>query len=220
MWCLLLLLLLFTGLDCILAQYNSSIALPVQKVLFSIFMPIAILLLLVAIEVAVAYVRKHIHNRRQRQRQLPTHVATMGDELPAGVFAETAIVLAFFFLPSLLRTAYGLFACLQLDVPRPTAGTFFQFNAVGRFWLMDTNQQCFEGYHRVWALALGIPLLTLLLTVPVGVMVFLYLHRNKLQESYYLQHYGFLYTSYRLKRCWWEGALALQVSCLVPPAMG
>jgi hypothetical protein len=80
---------------------------------------------------------------------------------------------------------------------------------------MDTNQQCFEGYHRVWALALGIPLLTLLLMVPVAVMLFLWLHRDNLEESYYLQHYGFLYTSYRLKRCWWEGALALQVSCTV-----
>jgi hypothetical protein len=75
---------------------------------------------------------------------------------------------------------------------------------------MDTDQQCFEGYHRVWALALGIPLLTLLCAVPVGVMVFLWQHRGKLQEPYYVQHYGFLYTSYKPNRCWCEGVLALR----------
>jgi hypothetical protein len=191
---LLLVLLLSpsTGLDCVLAQGHSSTKLPVRKILVSVLMPIGAMLFLVAMEVAFAFVRRLLHNRRRQQRRLTTQTAVVLRKLlPAGTLAQTAIVLAFFFLPSLLRTAYGLFACTKLDVPTPTDGTFFQFNAVGRFWLLDTNQQCFEGYHYVWALALGIPLLTLLLTVPVGVVVFLWLHRDKLEETYFLQHFGF-----------------------------
>lgn len=196
-----------TGLDCLLTQRDSRVTIAVQKVLLGLLMPLLVLVMLVVLDAIVPYVRRWLRTRhrphwRQRQRQ-------------SGVYARTTIVLVFFFLPSLLRTAYGMFACVRLD-RKPAVeltGTFFRFNAIGSFWLMDTSQRCFEGVHRGWAAGLGAPLLILLCgVVPFGIMFFLWYRRSELQASYYQEHYGFLYRSYNPKLCFWEGVVALQVS--------
>lgn len=98
------------GLDCVLPR-DSSLALPVQKVLFSLLMPFAVWLLLFAMEVVLAFIRQLTSNRRRLPTQASARrVLALRSALPAGVIARAAIVLAFVFLPSLLKTAYGLFA--------------------------------------------------------------------------------------------------------------
>lgn len=199
-----------TGLDCLLT-HHSALPLAPQKVLLGLLMPIALLAILLCIDSVL------VRTRRPQSRgwRLPTF--TQANRRHGGVFVRTVIVLVFFFLPSLLRTAYGMFACVHLDsAPSPelqSRETFFKFNAVGYFWLLDTDQLCFQGYHRGWAVGLGVPLLLLLcVAVPVGIIGYLWARRGKLQETYYLQHYGFLYSSYRPSRYYWEGIVALQVS--------
>lgn len=214
-----------TGLDCLLVQ-RKNIPMAVQKLLLSLLMPLALLLILIVLDVIITRARLSLRKRKQQSLPLTAQSANTPSQktrwVQAGAVAQTAIVLVFFFLPSLLRTAYGLFACVQLDsVPAglQQKQTFLLFNAVGSFWLLDINQQCFAGYHRGWAAGLGVPLLFLLcIVVPFGVIVYLWTHRNKLQNPYYLQHYGFLYTSYRPSKCYWEGVVALQV-CGVLPAV-
>jgi len=204
-----------TGLDCLLTQRDSRVTVAVQKVLLGLLMPVLVLGVLVVLDAIIPYVRRWLGTRhrsrwRQRQRQ-------------SGVYARTTIVLVFFFLPSLLRTAYGMFACVRLD-RKPAVeltGTFFRFNAIGSFWLMDTSQRCFEGVHRGWAAGLGVPLLILLCgVVPFGIMFFLWYRRSELQASYYQEHYGFLYKSYNSRLCFWEGVVAFQVSLNRPGASG
>lgn len=137
-----------------------------------------------------------------------------------GTFARTSIVAVFFFLPLLLRTVYGLFACVTLDRVSPNQGSsFVELNAPGSYWLLDTDQQCFKGYHKGWAFGLGVPLLLLLcVVVPFGIVGYLWRCRRKnvLGDAYYSQHYGFLYESYTRRCCFWEGVVAMQVR---PPVL-
>ena len=101
-----------SGLDCLLAQRQGRLPLPVAKTLLGLFIPIALLLVLLCMDAISVRIRHAIHEHKQRQQQV-LHVHER--VLPKGVFARTSIVLTFFFLPSLLRTAYGLFACVRLD---------------------------------------------------------------------------------------------------------
>jgi hypothetical protein len=199
-----------TGLDCLLT-HNSVLPLALQKVLLGLLMPIALLAILLCIDSVLLCTRR----RRGQGWRLP--IFTQSTRRHGGVLVRTVIVLVFFFLPSLLRTAYGMFMCVHLDsapsVELQNRETFFQFNAVGSYWLLDTDQLCFQGYHRGWAVGLGVPLLLLLcFAVPAGIIGYLWVRRGNLQETYYLQHYGFLYSSYRPSRYYWEGIVALQVS--------
>jgi hypothetical protein len=203
-----------SGLDCLLSQRDSGLPLPMAKTLLGLLIPVALLMVLLCMDAVSALVRRALRNRNRRQRhRLHKHERT----LPKGLFAQTSIVLMFFFLPNLLRTAYGLFACVSLDGGIANAlmqkeGTFYSFKAIGRYWLLDVDQRCFEGYHRGWAFGLGIPLLLLLCVgVPFGIVGYLYINRKRLQEPYYLKHYGFLYVTYRPNRYYWEGVMAMQV---------
>jgi hypothetical protein len=176
-----------TGLDCLLTQ-RSTLPLALQKVLLGLLMPIALLVILLCIDYII------VSTRGRGGWRLPV-VAPHATRLHGGVLVRTVIVLVFFFLPSLLCTTYGMFACVHLD-SAPSAElqtrareTLFRFKAVGSFWLLDTDQLCFQGYHRGWAIGLGVPLLLLLcVAVPAGVIGYLWALRGKLQETYNLQH--------------------------------
>lgn len=209
-----------TGLDCLLSRTNHDrLVLPMLKTLVGVCMPVALLAVLLCVDVASLKARQLVWKRnRARARRFNAAYPT----LQTGVLARTAIVVVFFFLPSLLRTVYGMFACVQLDAAPPSqhqsGPSYIVLNAVGSYWLLDTNQLCFQGYHRVWALGLGLPLLLLLCVgVPFGIIAYLYIRRQRLAYPYYLQHYGFLYASYQPNRFYWEGVMALQVWILAMP---
>jgi hypothetical protein len=80
------------------------------------------------------------------------------------------------------------------------------------------GQQCYAGYHKVWALGLGIPLLGLFcVALPACVFTFLWHSRKhgKLQQTVFAQHYGFMYKLWREEVCWWEAVVVLQTIGLV-----
>jgi len=203
-----------TGLDCLLSQRKGGLPLPVAKTLLGLFMPVALLAVLLAADAVSMPIRQALKRRKERPvLKAPARTRV----LPAGVLARTTIVLIFFFLPSLLRSAFSLFACVRLDGGDAAAlmqdeTTFYSFSTIGRYWLMDIDQLCLEGYHRGWGIALGVPLLLLLCVgVPFGIVGYLFMNRSRLHETYYLEHYGFLYITYRSSRYYWEGVMAIQV---------
>lgn len=206
-----------TGLDCLLAQHNNHLSLAVRNVLFGLLMPVALLLLLIALDRGVLFIQ--LRMGRRRRSSTPNLAPVLMQQASrrhsrrthAGAIAQTCIVVVFFFLPSLLRTAYGMFTCVTLDAaPQGAAPPFLRLNAVGTFWLLDTQQQCFTDYHLRWALGVGVPLILIFcILVPFGIIGYLSARRTRLQEPFYLQHFSFLYKSYR--QCYWEGVVALQV---------
>jgi hypothetical protein len=94
-----------------------------------------------------------------------------------GRLLATALVVLFFFLPSLTRTAFSLFACIHIDA---AAAEPYAAAAVGWFSVLDTDVACFSnGWHRVWALSLRLPLLLLVcIALPVFVVAFTVQHAH------------------------------------------
>ena len=148
-------------------------------------------------------------------------LASGGQRVSAGSYSLgafsgiLAMVVMFAFLPGLVRSALSLLMCLPLDDPAhiPYAYTG---KANGTFWVSDLNQLCWSGYHRGWALGLGVPLTLLLCVVlPVAVFLTMFLHRNRLRDPAFRRHFGFLYHNYRPAYCAWETVVVLQTLCIV-----
>ena len=131
----------------------------------------------------------------------------------SGHLTRTAIVVVFFFTPTITRTIFSLFACVALDTP---VSPPFTADAVGRYWEGDMAQLCFRGYHLAWALAIGIPaILIVCVACPVAIAVYTTWRSKALTGKEFLQRYGFLVRSYRPSCCYWEAIVSIQTSVLV-----
>jgi hypothetical protein len=186
---------------CILPA-SSSVPLAVQLVVFYLAMPLAMLLVLLLLEVLQA--TKCLVLSRTRGTALKL--------LPR--LGSSAMVVLFFFLPSLQRTLFGLFACIPLD---QAAAWPYKAMAVGSFWVYDTSSICFAtGWHRYLSLGLGIPLIALLCVVLPGFIVFITVsNSSKLYEAGFKRSWGFLTHSYRPRFCWWEAVVVCETAALV-----
>jgi len=186
------------GFDCIL-QGSKGLPVPVQKLLICLFTPVGVLCCVLAIEAVLHFLR-------------PQKSASAGHD-----FASVVMCIVFMFLPTWVHTALSLFTCVPLDNPVQPP---FQAEAVGRWWVEDLSELCYSrsGYHRGWALGLGIPL-TLLFCValPAGVAVFMWYARKngRLHNPQFKRHYGWICRQWRDEWCWWEAVVLLQTCALV-----
>jgi hypothetical protein len=126
------------------------------------------------------------------------------------------LVVTFYAYPTLLRASLSFFACLQIDrLPELTSGATAPLNHTLGYWVSDINQQCFAGYHKGWALGLGVPSVLLwCIAVPAAMGVGLFLCRAKADTDSFREHCGFLYRSYRPERMWWEAVWAARTVVL------
>lgn len=130
-----------------------------------------------------------------------------------GQVARTASVVAFTFMPSVVRSLFSLFACVPLD--QAMAPPYMQ-HAVGSFWESDMSQECYTGYHKGWAFGLGIPLVFLVCCGLPGWIAFLcYRNRSRLDDESVKRHWGFLYHTYTPAYCWWEAVVICQTCVLI-----
>jgi hypothetical protein len=186
------------SIECILPHgSSSSIPASIQLMLFYLAMPFAMLLLLLAAEASVF--------RLFRSKQ----AAAVGLRDKLG---SSAMVVCFFFMPSILRSTFGWFACIPIDAPVAAPCVA---GAVGSFWLHDPDQLCYQGYHRAWVLGLGLPLLLLVCgLLPAGILWVVLSNRHRLNNPVFMRNYGFLVRSYKPTYCWWEAAVLLQMAVL------
>jgi hypothetical protein len=189
------------SVDCMLPT-ASSLPLSVQRVIFYISMPVAMLLVLLVLEMLLLKTCKGKMGRR------PGAAVSLVHRL-----SSTAMVVLFFFLPSLQHTVFGLFACIPLDRRAPPP---HMVNAVGAFWVFDTNTLCLQGWHKSFALGLGVPLIALLCVVLPAVIVYITLtHINASSEPSFSRSWGFLTHSYQRRVCWWEAVVVCETAALV-----
>jgi hypothetical protein len=131
--------------SCLLSSAGTLPA-SAQRVLFYIVLPVGVLLALLLLEVLLV---------KLLRKRVVTTAAPMVDRL-----ASVAMIVVFFFLPSLLRTVFGLFVCITLDSPVLSS---YSARAAGSFWVYDVSTHCFSaGWHRALSLGLGLPLMLLL----------------------------------------------------------
>jgi hypothetical protein len=189
------------GLECILLP-RRALPVAIQKVLLCLFTPVAIICVVVAIKAIMHLFKPARGGKHTSARHF---------------FSSIVMSVVFLFLPTWVGTAFSLFTCIQLDSP---AARPFQAEAVGTWWVEDLSQQCYStvGYHKRWAVGLGIPLILLLCVVlPGGVFVFM-VHsrqRGKLTDPEFEHHYGFMYHLWRPEVCWYQAVVVLQTIGLV-----
>ena len=96
------------------------------------------------------------------------------------------------------------------------SGATAPLNHTAGYWVSDISQQVFSGYHKDWALGLGLPFMMLwCVVVPVAMGVGLFLCRAKADTDSFREHFGFLYRSYKQERMWWEAVWAARTVVLM-----
>jgi hypothetical protein len=198
--------------ECLLSPAGAAATDGAARVVFYVAVPLVLLAVLLCAEGLVRCVR--------------ARGMCIGCGLPArgrpGRLVAASMVVVFFFLPSIVRSAFGLFACVTIDQPAAPPNHPM---AMGSFWLHNTNQQCFQGWHKSFALGLGIPLLLFVCFVP-GFILYKTLPRKRelaspasssidIQELAWLQQYGFLVRDYKPQYRFWEAVVSTQTIVLV-----
>lgn len=113
----------------------------------------------------------------------------------------------FFFLPSVVRYILSLFVCVPLDDPQAPPYPWTAA-APGTYFLLDLNQQCWHGWHQVWALAYGIPVVFLLCGVlPCGLAALIWANRKNLHAPSFRRRWGWVVRVYRPERAAWEAVV-------------
>ncbi len=124
----------------------------------------------------------------------------------------SGLVVLFFFYPSIVRVGLGMFACYHLDDP---GDMYAVANATYGYWVSDLDQVCYDGWHKRWALGLGIPItLVFCLCVPVGIWYLLRVNKAKLHLQRFLA-IGFLCRNYKITRYYWEAISVVQLALVV-----
>jgi hypothetical protein len=192
------------SIECILPHGSSSMPVSVQRMLFYLALPVVMWLLLLAVNAVHALIRMW----RSRSASYDTVVCWKGRA------AVAAMVVCLFFLPAVLRIALSWFACIPIDAP---VAAPYVAGAVGSFWLHDPDQLCYQGYHRAWALGLGLPLLLLVCgCLPAAILCAVL--RRKQQEAPDAHasalSLAFLVWCYKPEYCWWDAAVLMQTALL------
>jgi len=134
--------------------------------------------------------------------------ATVADAAPR-LAAATVYIL----FPHLIRVPLSAFACIAVD---RRAGKYFA-NAVtvGQFWVHDTSQQCWVGWHRVWALTVGVVGTLLFCFVAPAALAALLLLYGPGRRRGGGKRFGIFFGVYRRQRWWWEIVVCLQTEAIV-----
>jgi hypothetical protein len=108
--------------------------------------------------------------------------------------------------------AFGCFVCIPIDAPFAAP---YAAGAVGSFWLHDPDQLCYQGYHRAWALGLGLPLLLLVCgLLPAGILWVVLRNKQRKTPHASICCLKFLVWPYKPRYCWWDVKVLLQTAAL------
>ena len=204
------------SLDCLFGAAGShNLQVAVGKVLLYLLAPVVIFLAVFCFRLLFQCCRSCTKQRRkvpkieqqqQQQEQQQQHKVST-----RSIATLSFLVVLFFFYPFLVRVALGMFTCLPLDVFGPGShDPYPQYavaNATAGYWVPDMNQACWEGWHRIWALTLGVPAAVIFCVgVPLGMGAVLIAHVLKWRDdgSTLSVCMGFLCHNVRGNRCFWE----------------
>lgn len=190
--------------DC-LRSASQKLPIAIERILFYLGTPLAMMLLLLAAQGTLAYVAHD--NARE-----------VGDFMRHRLLATTLVV-GFFFLPSVAGTAFSLFVCVEVDKPWIADMPSSLPKAVGWLWVHDLDQVCWSssGWQQKLALGLGIPLCALIAAVPVVILLVTLTQRKRggLENPRFVENFNFLVQYYKPEYCFWEAVVSIQTISLV-----
>jgi len=198
------------SLDCWLAHYALSKTLPlaIQRQLVYFLAPFVVFLGVVVLQLTWwAAWRCVVHLFLPEKAAASKDAFAVLRKLPL-----TALIVMYYAYPSLLRASIGFFACMHIDngPGGPDWKTPPLNHALG-FWVNDIQQACFTGYHRSWALGLGLPaVIVLCVAVPVCMGLGLRFLPHRAPSKAFREYFSFLSRSYTPERRWWEAVWAGQ----------
>ena len=117
------------------------------------------------------------------------------------------IVFSYLLYVMLVKQGLEFFTCVSLD---------------GRnsYLEADVTVKCWEGQHSTWAYGLGsLMAVGYGLGIPLLSFIVLYRKRDKLDEAYWHDRYGFLYTSYKAKHWYWEITVHMRKALIASAAV-
>ena len=209
------------SLDCLFAAAGShNLPVATGRVLLYLLAPVVLFMAVVCLGLLINCRHSCTNQRRkvvkviqQQQQQQDQQVQQLQrHRVPArSLILLSFMVVLFLFYPVLVRVALGMFACLPLDVVGPGSDDpypqYAVANATAGYWVYDMNQACYQGWHKAWALALGVPAtLVLCVGVPLGMGAVLVAQKLKGRGggSTLSACTGFLCHNVRGNRCFWE----------------
>ncbi len=137
--------------------------------------------------------------------------ASMADAAPR--LAAATIYILF---PHLIRVSLSAFACITADTG---AGKYYaNAAAAGQFWVHDTSQRCWVGWHRLWALSVGVAgTLLFCVAAPAALAALLLLHGpgRRRGGGAGARRFGIFFGAYRRRRWWWEIVVCAQTELIV-----
>lgn len=129
-------------------------------------------------------------------------------------------VVLFYAFPTLVKAALTFFACLRIDDGSGPYPQYAVLNHTAGYWTADIQQECFAGVHKTFALGLGVPAVLLFcVALPLGMFVFLWANRRKVDDPEFRKYFGFVYRNYVDSKCWWEAVWATQTVLLTAVAV-
>jgi hypothetical protein len=195
------------------ARGSSKVPWAVLGVLASLLAP-----LVVCVGVAVTLLMLRIVLRRKglhtQDRLTPNVFTILARASALAVAAISWLIVVLFFWPSLVYSSLSWFACYPID-QSSTADPGAVRTAARGFWVSDIQQPCFEGWHRKWTLAYGVPVLVIILGTPLNIFGGFYMNRAKLQTEQFKSIVGFMYHNYDTKYYWWEPVNAMEIAVVV-----
>ncbi|KIZ01608.1 hypothetical protein MNEG_6353 [Monoraphidium neglectum] len=187
---------------------NGGLPAPLQRILVYLLLPAGVFGLALGLQLAWRGVRWQLTLWRSGHAcaARPLHVgAWLCDAAPI-----TAVTTAYVLYPTLLRIGLGMFACVAAD---KRGGA-----SAGRYWVHFMGQRCWEGWHKPWALGVGVSLTAVFVGVlPAALVALLRRHRTAITAGRpaIAARWGFLYHNYCPACVWWEAVAMLQTALLV-----
>lgn len=196
--------------DCLLGDVQLLLPVAVVRQLVYLLAPVAMFIAVVLLQCCV-----RLGHRAWRL----SHKRAMAQGVLSEVWGRIpviAIVTLMFFYPSLIHVALSMFACYPIDTAGGLYPQYAVANASRGYWQYDMQQACWEGWHRSWALGLGLPFTAIFCVgVPLSIMLLLWFNRQRHDELSFRKHCGVLYRLYQ-KRCYaWEAVVAVYLVLLV-----
>lgn len=202
------------SLDCWLSHYasNRSMPLAIQRQLVYFIAPVVVFACLMVIH-ALCEFAQHWYLQLLQHRTQPARSSksTVVQKLPV-----TALVVAYYAYPTLVKASLAFFACVPLDdAKKQPYAQYAVLNHTAGYWIYDMSQACFTGWHIKWALSLGLlGLVVICIGGPLALCCGLWANRTKVGEPEFRAHFGFLYRNFQESKMWWEAVWMAQTILL------